>query len=165
MYNVDSNHDVILVSSPTKALHQAKPMVVVRPLSDPERGYVALIDDVDGDIGGFGTDEAPSSYRRPCLAWFGPGERFLTAGEVISSYKDCEIAPLSRVDWLAALYRWAAISGNLEECREMEIEEGAEVMASVLEAVKNLPPMTEEFERRIQEADTVYTVKSSTYVE
>jgi hypothetical protein len=70
----DSNCNLISASA-TGRTCDGRPLVVVRLLEEPNRGYVAL----DEGTGGFGTEDCPSSYGMPCMSWFGPGERYPTA--------------------------------------------------------------------------------------
>ena len=80
-YNIDSSHNVVLVSEPMKRFTcQNKPVVVVRLVKEPDRGYLAMVDD---EGGGFGDDECPSSYGRPCITWFGPNSLYPSAFEAL----------------------------------------------------------------------------------
>ena len=84
MYNVDSNNNVVLVSQPTQRTCDGLPLLVVRLLDNPSKGYIAACE----PDGGFGTEECPSSYGRPCLSWFGEGERYPDAFSALSAVAD-----------------------------------------------------------------------------
>ena len=82
-YNIDSSHNVVLVSEPLKRFtYNGKPVVVVRLVKEPDHGYLAMVEEAEG--GGFGNDEIPSSYGRAVITWFGPGERYKAADEAIA---------------------------------------------------------------------------------
>ena len=80
----DGNENAVRVSGTTETSDGA-PIVVVRLVGSPGKGYLAA---VIGDDGGFGSVACPSSYNRPCLTWFGTGERYATAEEALRAVAD-----------------------------------------------------------------------------
>lgn len=83
MVYVDSNCNRITVAE-TGRTAEGVPLVVARLVDDPACGYLAS---VEGE-GGFGTEECPSSYNRPCATWFGKRERFPTAEDALAALAD-----------------------------------------------------------------------------
>ena len=77
---VDGNNNRVMVRK-TGHTFSGRPLVVVQLVDEPARGYVALVE----EFGGFGDDACPSSWGRPCLGWFGRGERYHTAEQALDS--------------------------------------------------------------------------------
>jgi hypothetical protein len=76
---VDSNENRVSVVDSGRTLEL--PVLVVTLVDTPNRGYLAL----EELRGGFGDEACPSSYGRPCLTWFGPGERYPDARTALSA--------------------------------------------------------------------------------
>lgn len=68
---VDGNSNAITVS-PTSNTIDGKPLVVVRLVDEPTKGYI----DLDEGNGGFGDEACPSDDGMPCMTWSGNGERY-----------------------------------------------------------------------------------------
>ena len=81
IYAVDGNNNQITVTL-ASCTFEGLPMVICRMVDDPSVGYLALCE----DGGGFGDEACPSSYGRPCLSWFGPGERYPDADAAIAAF-------------------------------------------------------------------------------
>jgi hypothetical protein len=58
MYNVDSNNNVVLVSQPTQRTCDGLPLLVVRLLDNPSKGYIAACE----PDGGFADDPMGIPY-------------------------------------------------------------------------------------------------------
>ncbi len=68
---MDSSFNHITVHK-TDAYCTGARLLVCRLVDEPGRGYLALAE----EGGTFGTESCPSSYGRPCMTWFGLGERY-----------------------------------------------------------------------------------------
>jgi hypothetical protein len=77
---VDSNGNRVSVVASGRTLDRL-PVLVVTLADTPNRGYLAL----EEPRGGFGDSACPSSYGRPCMTWFGPGERYPDARAALSA--------------------------------------------------------------------------------
>lgn len=81
--NVDGNGNMISVEN-TSLTRDGLPLAVARLHADPAHGYVVSCE----EDGGFGDADCPSSCGRPCLAWFGPGERYADAASALADLQD-----------------------------------------------------------------------------
>ena len=78
---VDGSGNRVLVEETDRASPDGR-LLIVRMENDLDTGYIAT---VVGE-GGFGDEQSPSSYNRPCAGWFGPGERHATADEALAYF-------------------------------------------------------------------------------
>ena len=89
--HIDESGNHIIVCDTCIVLH-GLPVLLALLRDDPYRGYLALAEK-DWD---FGDESCPSSYVRPCIGWFGEGERepdaetALNAVSALASECDCE---------------------------------------------------------------------------
>jgi hypothetical protein len=84
--HIDSNCNHITTQMTDRTI-DGRPLVVVRLVDDPERGYIALD---EGTGGGFGDESCPSSYGMACMTWFGVGERYPTPEAALAAIADSE---------------------------------------------------------------------------